>query len=348
MVNIRILQTPLTSPSSRILGENDPALDQILALAERSQFVAAGEQTERLWREQVYDVRLLGVFLLASFVEQGMGALADIFSAVNVILGQSWEFVSPTVGKQKQFDVALRWLVTGILGQFRFAQKVKSPHWTAWLSQWDKTDQKQVFDRMSSVSSLLEAVLPGALSRGNLLQFHKTLKDFPTTHADDVNDRQRSTQATAGSDLSSQVIDVEILNGGESNMQSPLEPPKDENPTGSPGAVQSAAVPGAPTTLTIVLSPSLHELMRKVAAFNRLVRLGKFKQAAIVHRDLKEHIEKFDPRLYLPSVFGEYCSNIVTHAEKLLPVLDIKNDFATQALIDLYRMDLDRFIAANG
>jgi hypothetical protein len=107
-------------------------------------------------------------------------------------------------------------------------------------------------------------------------------------------------------------------------------------------------VPGAPTTLTIVLSPSLHELMRKVAAFNRLVRLGKFKQAAIVHRDLKEHIEKFDPRLYLPSVFGEYCSNIVTHAEKLLPVLDIKNDFATQALIDLYRMDLDRFIAANG
>jgi len=345
MINVRILEAPLTSPSSRILGDNDPALDQILSLAERSQFVTAGELAEKLWQEQVYDVRSLGVFLLGAFVEQGMGALPDILSAILAVLTKNWEWMCPTTGKYKQFDVGLRWLVTGILGQFRFAQKVKSPQWAKWLSQWEQTDQKQVLDLFSGLSVVLDAVLPGSLCKGSFLQLHKTLKDLPTTHSE--KSREVKQDATTGAESSAKIIDVEILNTGESNMQNLLDPANESSAAASPNAIKGATVTGAPPTLTIILSPPMHALMRKIGAFNRLVRLGRFKQAAIVYNDIKVHIEKFDPRIYLPSVFGEYFSNIVTHAEKLLPSLDTKDDFATKALIDLYQIDLELFIAAT-
>ena len=348
MVHVRILEVPVTAPSSRTLCDNDSDLDQLLSLAERSQFVAAAELAEKLWREQVYDVRSLGVFLLGAFVEQGMGALPDILSAILSVLTKQWEWMNPTTGKHKHCDVGLRWLVTGILGQFRFAQKVKSPQWAKWLSQWDQTDQKQVFDLIKGLLVVLDAVLVGSLCKGSFLQLHKTLKELPSTHSEKHFEIKQTSAVTTAVGSSEQIIDVEFSNSGELNMQHLQEPANESGAAVGTNAIKTATLPGAPPSITIALSPPMHALMRKIGAFNRLVRLGRFKQAAIVYKDIKDHIEKFDPRIYLPSVFGEYFSNIVTHAEKLLPSLDTKDDFATKALIDLYQIDLELFISATG
>jgi hypothetical protein len=348
MVNVRILEMPLSGPSSRILGDNDPALDQVLSLAEHSQYVAAAELAEKLWQEQVYDVRSIGVFLLGAFVEQGMGALPDILSAILAVLTKQWEWMSPTTGKYKQFDVGLRWLVTGILGQFRFAQKVKSPQWAKWLSQWDQTNQKQTFERLQGLLAVLDSVLAGSLCKGSFLQLQKTLRELSTTHGEKQSDIKQASAVSTAVASSEQIIDVELLNTGELNMKQLQESANESGAAVGANSMKTATLPSALPSITITLSPPMHALMRKIGVFNRLVRLGRFKQAAIVYKDIKDHIEKFDPRIYLPSVFGEYFSNIVTHAEKLLPSLDTKDDFATRALIDLYQIDLELFIAATG
>ena len=86
-------------------------------------------------------------------------------------------------------------------------------------------------------------------------------------------------------------------------------------------------------------------LLRKLQAFDSLISQQDFLKAGIVAADVLGTIERFDPRVYLPTIFARFFSGLSSHAETLEPMLHNTESLAFRSLDQLYRVDLDAFLA---
>lgn len=348
MIDVQFLLAPLAPPVELDAQELDVKLDRIISLADRSQYIEAGEAAVQLWSSKVYDIRSLGVLLYAVFVDQGMAGLGNLLSAATEVVQTHWKLIGPQINKERHLDGTLRWLVSSITNHFRFSQKLNPTEWQKLLKDWELADQPQVFGAIQGLLSALETMKSSA--KKNVVPLVKVLRDLPTTHMHPrphlSGGGQNPVSGKVGSAASSETENTKSEPGNmkvqEQNTDSIGQPTQTATTTSA-----TISGPQGQPTLVIPLSPPMFALIKKLGAFNRLVRLGRFRQAAIVYKDIKGTIEQFDPRLFLPSVFGEYFSNIVAHADNLLPTMDAKDDFAQRALVDLYRIDLELFIEAT-
>jgi hypothetical protein len=108
--------------------------------------------------------------------------------------------------------------------------------------------------------------------------------------------------------------------------------------------VRSAPVSAGPT---VPASPALLQLMNKLAAFNTLIERQDFQRASVVAADVLQVVEHFDPRVYLPSLFSRFFSGLSRHAEQVEPLMQSTEALAFRALDQLYRVDLETFLAQS-
>lgn len=87
--------------------------------------------------------------------------------------------------------------------------------------------------------------------------------------------------------------------------------------------------------------------MRQLEAFTQLAKKGQHKKAAILYRQIQQNIEHFDPRFYLPSLFGSYYAQLAKNGPRLNARLKEPSDFVSDALTELCRVDLDMFLATD-
>lgn len=112
------------------------------------------------------------------------------------------------------------------------------------------------------------------------------------------------------------------------------------------GDDSTAALAGGPVGLTgktIAVSPQLELLIRKISAFERLLRRKNFARAAIIAQDVLQSFEHFDPRIYLPSVFSPFFSMLAQYGDKVEPVMKEPEGLTGRALKHLFEVDLDSF-----
>lgn len=337
MISTEPLESKITSPPERELSETDPVLDKIISLAEHRQYIAAAERCEELWRQRVYDVRTLGFYLFGFFFEQGLIALAPILGGLETTLALNWPFIGPAATRQRHCESALRWLFLNIMNQLRFYQNKPGETWTGWLKQWEEPLQRLVLERISRLVGVIDSVMPESQCKGQLLTLHGLLQALPSVPAAAGPGPGRMQPEEAGKSVAAAAHPEQVL----------TRSPDAASPPNTLANTQANDA-STPATLTIPLSPALQVLLRKLVAFNQLVKMGKFRQAWLVYNDVKNSIEKFDPRVYLPSLFGEYFSNLVANAERLNQRPGNLDDFAGQALLELYQTDIDRFVASKG
>jgi hypothetical protein len=87
--------------------------------------------------------------------------------------------------------------------------------------------------------------------------------------------------------------------------------------------------------------------MRQLEAFVALMQKGEHKKAAILYKQIQYTIEHFDPRFYLPSLFGSYYAQLAKHGPRFNTQLKAPSDFVTEALTELCRVDLDLFMSTE-
>jgi hypothetical protein len=270
---------------------------------------------------------------LGAFAESGLLALPPILQGITTALTASWPFLGPKDNKQRHCDVALRGLFTNILSELRFYQRGQGADWQARLQQWEKAPQQQILQRALAVAELLTRVLQAAQAQGQLVALRSVLYALPVAP---IEPPSAAAEASGHLPPDAAAVDdsADIYEGKadpEMASSARLEP------------MSSAAA-----LLALPVAPPLALLMRKLDAFNRLVGLGKFRQAIIVYKDIEASLQAFDPRHYLPTLFSEFSKNVFVHADKLEKGLATKEDFAGNALALLYRIDLDLFIQAKG
>ena len=91
-------------------------------------------------------------------------------------------------------------------------------------------------------------------------------------------------------------------------------------------------------------SRHLQELIDKIDAFEVLVESESFEKAAVIAADVNELIEQFDPRRYLPKLFGLYYNKLSAAIEELEPHLDDRDSLKWQSMDQHYRVDLASFL----
>lgn len=113
--------------------------------------------------------------------------------------------------------------------------------------------------------------------------------------------------------------------------------------------VRMSIPPPFPTgdTATLPISPALRVLMRQLEAFTQLAKKGQLKKAAILYRQIQQSIAHFDPRFYLPSLFGAFYAQLAKNGSRINAKLKEPEDFASEALTELCRVDLDLFLSTE-
>lgn len=343
MINPAPLQSRITIAAARQLTELDPTLERMITLAEHNDFLGAAEQAQKLWQQQIYDVRTVGFYLFGVFMEKGLAAVPLIIDCIETTVTTNWPHLGPAQGLPRHLDGALRWLFINIVTQLRFHQRKKDEQWKLWLKDWEQAPQPQVLQRTFALAACLEAVVAEPMCCSHLFSLGAFLRGLPAPAAE-----QRSGDPGTDAVPAARVTDLAIA-------ECPKLEPHERGEAGASSiaaavngaAASSPSSAGAVPSITLPLSPPLQLLIRKLTAFNQLVKLGKFRQAMIVYRDVSQSLAKFDPRIYLPSLLGEYFCNIVAHAQSLTKNLGSSDDFTAQALEELYRLDLDLFVAAK-
>lgn len=198
MIVTEPLEQILTAPGRRELGIEDRELDEILSLTSQNRYLPAAERAQKLWQQQIYDVRTIGCYLFGVFVERGVASLSLLFECIRRAVADNLSFLSPTHKKERHLDVSLRWLFDSIVSQVRFHERQKDELWTKWNHDWQHAAQEQALEHCNQLIETLDQVIPGSRCKQPLLHLQSLLQGLARAPAANAGwDLQGATQIPA-------------------------------------------------------------------------------------------------------------------------------------------------------
>jgi hypothetical protein len=296
------------------LESSDERLEKVNGLVTRAAYVDAARAAEALLRQGLYDVRLVGPYLLGLFLEGGMEAMPVVFHSLSSTLLRNWEFFGPRERKDVFADGGLRWLLKVLNKHLEHHERLKDETWQRWCAPSNREPLEQALTLTEEIFSSFAQVMP----RNGCEAPFRRLSQWLEGH------------------LQSLPVPAPV---GEPEPEASEESQEEEAQAPAP-----RPPPATAAGPTLVVSPALAELMRKLAAFNTLIEHQDFTRASVVAADVLAVVERFDPRVYLPSLFSRFFAGLSKHAEAVEPLLQNTESLSFRALDQLYKVDLDTFL----
>jgi hypothetical protein len=299
------------------LDSSDERLGKVNDLVARSSYLDAARAADTLLREGLFDVRLVGPYLLGLFLEGGMAAMPVMFHSLSSTLLRNWQFFGPRERKDVFADVGLRWLLKVLNKHLEHHERLKDETWQRWRDVSNREPLEQALALSEEIFSSFGRVMP----RNGCEAPFRRLTQWLEGHLQSLPEPAPAIAAAP-------------------------EPEDDAEAEAETGNTHAAGSPPAAATVgpSIPVSPALAQLLNKLAAFNTLVEREDFGRATVVAADVLAVIERFDPRVYLPSLFSRFFSGLSEHAEQVEPLLQNTESLSFRALDQLYRVDLDAFL----
>ncbi len=308
------------------LESSDERLEKVNALVSRSDYVDAARAAEALLRQGLYDVRLVGPYLLGLFIEGGLEAMPVVFHSLSKTLLLNWPSFGPRERKDVFADGGLRWFLKVLNRHLEHHERLKDETWQRWCLPSSREPLEQALALSEDIFAAFGRVMP---RNGCEAPFRRLsqwleghLQSLPTPDPPEEPEPEPADEPEEVEEVS-------------------------EAPSRPAGPTRSAPASAGPT---LPVSPALAQLMRKLAAFDTLVERQDFQRASVVAADVLNVVEHFDPRVYLPALFSRFFAGLSTNAEQVEPLLQSTETLSFRALDQLYRVDLDTFLAqgANG
>jgi hypothetical protein len=299
------------------LESSDERLEKVNGLVARGAYIEAAQAAEALLRQGLYDVRLVGPYLLGLFLEGGLGAMPVMFHSLSSTLLRNWQFFGPHTRKDVFADGSLRWLLKVLNRHLEHHERLKDETWKKWSAPGNREPLEQALALSEEIFSALGSVMP----RGGCQAPFRRLTQWMEGHL--------QTLPTPHAEPGPEADEPEEDESRAESQQSSAQP------------VRAAPASDGPT---VPVSPALAELMRKLAAFDTLIERQDFRRATVVAADVLALVERFDPRVYLPMIFSRFFAGLSTHAETVEPLLQGTESLSFRALDQLYRVDLEAFL----
>ncbi|ADO69607.1 type VI secretion system protein IglI family protein [Stigmatella aurantiaca] len=301
------------------LESSDERLEKVNGLVSRSDYAGAARAAEALLREGLYDVRLVGPYLLGLFIEGGIQALPVMFHSLSSTLLRNWQFFGPSERRDMFADGSLRWLLKVLNKHIEHHERIKDETWQRWIAPANREPLEQALALSEEIFSSFGQAMP----RNGCEAPFRRLTQWMEGHLMSLPSAAPPPEPAAESEPA-EVSQREAV----AEREAPRAPVREAGPT-------------------VPVSPALAELMRKLAAFDTLVRRQDFQRASVVAADVLAVMERFDPRVYLPSLFSRFFAGLSTHAEQVESLLQGTESLSFRALDQLYRVDLETFLASG-
>jgi hypothetical protein len=316
-MNISMLLGDWPFTETRSLDPSDPRLDEIVNLAHGGDYAEASERSAAVLAEGILDIRVVCFHLYGAVWERGLTGLADALPALRTVLQRHWEFLSPLQGLEKHVSSSLSWLLRqSVEKTLRHEEERRSVRWAAWTAELDRKFPAELAEATDRLRDSLQERLGSA--GGPLFERLDSLRAW-LDRVGDQFDASAEEQTP---------IEVEI----KSDLGNDIPPL-------TPAAAVAAAVP-----LELGSSYHLDILIRKLAAFERLVEAEKFSRAALLMDDINATLSDFDPRLFFPLLFQRYCALLVQHIGEISGYEEYRGSPEWQAMQDLLKVDIDGFV----
>lgn len=131
------------------------ALQEVLNLKDKDQYLEAGARAGKLFDEGTLELRVLGILLYGTYLDQGLEVLPELFLAAEAALNRHWEFALPTKNREKQAENSLRWFFSRMRRETLERTENPSPEWLARLAHWPLTRRRQAYDALRTLRRLM-------------------------------------------------------------------------------------------------------------------------------------------------------------------------------------------------
>ncbi len=318
-----LLERPLEGPPPPAPedGVPDARVESLTEAVARSDYAAAARTAEALLREGLRDARLIGPYLFGSFQERGLHAMPGMFRSLHTVLTASYPSFGPEDKRDVFTDTGLRWLLRTLNKHLAHHEKKQDDTWRQWCEPGCRAPLEEALTLSGPILTVLSTTPPKSACvepfRNLTLWLERHVQSLPPPAPPRAEPAEASVPSPA---LASAAV-----------VPAPTAV--------APPAPVPAPEPGLP------ISPAMALLLRKLEAFDTLLALGELAKAGVVASDLLATVERFDPRVYLPALFPRFFAGLSTHARKLEPFLHESPSLSARALEQLYRVDLDAFLA---
>lgn len=314
-----LLERPLQGPPPPAPedGVPDARVESLTEAVARGDYAGAARTAEALLRDGLRDARLIGPYIFGGFQERGLLAMPGMFRSLHTVLTASYPSFGPEDKRDVFTDTGLRWLLRTLNKHLAHHEKKQDDTWRQWCEPGCRAPLEEALKLTGPILTALSATLPKSGCeepfRNLTLWLERHVQSLPLP----APPRAEAAEASAPSPA--------LASAAVVPAPAPVAPP--------------APAPGLP------ISPAMALLLRKLEAFDALLARGELAKAGVVASDLLATVERFDPRVYLPSLFPRFFAGLSTHARKLEPFLQQSPSLPARALEQLYRVDLDAFLA---
>lgn len=328
----RALSGPGADIAAGLLGE-------IQDLSSRTEYDAASERAAGAIQDGGTDIRALSPFLLGVFLERGPESLPIVLGILRSALSDRWSAVRPEARKTRVVDSALSWLFRAIVVQIDFHTKMEDATFRGWAGANSTTVGHPSLEASSALRAAIAAVIVDERSTVQLseltvrvqAQFNRIEAALPVAVATREPPPEKEVQEKQPDDEDDEAQEEDAESEGMS-------------PGHFWGPEPTLIAPSA-TAPTLEISPAMEIFLRKLAAFEALVARGDLERAAVVAEDVRSTLESFDPRVYFPRLLASYARVLATHVNDIAPHWESIGSPPWRALEQLYRVDLDAFLA---
>ena len=312
-MNLDLLSGTLEIKENPGLDTFDPRFADIMALVEAADYTGAGEQSELVLQEQIYDIRIISYFLYGEFIQSGLTSLDTILDRLINVLDENLEAIGPAKKREKGIANSLKWLFAQLLKKIEYEEKKNADIWQSWLNTSHET-----VEQASEKCQKFQKVLG------------RTLEDLSGPITETLNKLKNWLDQFFQMVYKEPQAEPEVV---EETVEEVVEQPTQ---TVSAAAQQSASasVPG---------SFHMEQLSIKLMTFQMLLKQQKYRLAAIVGDNINQLLVSFNPNEHLTTLFSPYLQTYAKHANELAVSEDLKNTLEWQCLKELYQTDLEAF-----
>lgn len=327
MLNIQSLQLALTQGAGAL---SEPTAENLLRCINSGDYEAAARLANAAFQEGCSDVRCIIAMLLGSFNERGPESLPEIFSVVDLLLGDGWSALEPKSRQPAMTDGALTLLFRSLKTLIDFHESIRDQVWERW--------RKTIDDRLRPHCEEVAKELERATSR--LGEQNRTAVALAALQTKIAAAFELAGPAESSAPCPAEPApepDAECVDGLESGE--PSEPGTHDGVATCSAGDRSSLLPSC-----VEVSPELARLMEQLDAFAALVERGEVTRAAIVAHDVRKTIESFDPVRFLPSLFALHFQLLGAKIEEIAAVWAQEGTPQWHALTQHYRADLKGFV----
>ena len=322
-MNIELLQKTLEVRDNPGLDTIDPRFSDIASLVMEGNYEEAAAQSDAILKEQIYDIRIIGYFLYGHFIEQGVGAMANIYLCLANLLSDNLEAIGPVKNREKHIQTILNWMMKQLIKKLQYEEGKNSNLYEGWISEVSSDQVQEALDAGDELRRMLGPVLEDAA--GPVLDGMVKVNDWLTAFQRLVYREPEPEPEEETEDWGEEKIGDARQEAGKKEAYVSFSG-LDEDEISVEGSFQ------------------LKLLIRKLEAFDRLISAGKYSSASLVADDINNIIADFDPKIYLPKLFTRFSLQFAANINELFAFEEHKNSVEWQAMQELYKVDLESFV----